>query len=654
MTDKKQKTPPASMEKINLPPHLQALAEADSQGSGDGRTASPHRRGPRHGGFRGGGGGGGRWRRPLEIAGNPWGTFCRLLRLLRRHLSWFLVMFILAGAGSGLGLWSPILLGRAVDSLNVSKNGLAVDFDRLYLCLAGMAIMHVGNALISFLQGWISAKISQGIMQRWRQDIFTHLQTLPLTYFDGRTHGEVLSRVTNDVSLVSRVMANGVVDFFASLIMLVGALLAMLFLSGWLTLTSLVTLPLSFLVTKILSRKIRACFLAQQTVLGLLNGHVEEMISAQRTVKAFNHERQAITDFEVLNQELRRLGLRARLLSGIMWPSMSWIGNLSYALLAGFGGWLASQGSITIGVIAAFIQYARQFSRPVNEIAHQYHDIQSALAGAERVFSLLDEKPEPNPENNTQEDNYAKVQGELVFEQVGFAYKKGEPVLKDFSLQIKPGQKIALVGSTGAGKTTVASLLLRFYNPQFGEIRLDDQPLPTWPLSRLRRSFAMVLQDTWLFGGTVRDNIRYGRLESSDAEVEWAAQQVGADIFIQRLPDGYDTVLSENGGNLSQGQRQLLAIARAVLADPPILILDEATSSVDTRTELIVQRAMIHLMRGRTCLIIAHRLSTIRDADAILVLEQGKIIEQGNRKQLLERKGAYWRLEQNQFGQYAQ
>jgi ATP-binding cassette subfamily B multidrug efflux pump len=305
-------------------------------------------------------------------------------------------------------------------------------------------------------------------------------------------------------------------------------------------------------------------------------------------------------------------------------------------------------------VIAAFLQYARQFSRPVNEIAHQYHDIQSALAGAERVFSLLDEKPEPNPENNTQEDNYAKVQGELVFEQVGFAYKKGEPVLKDFSLQIKPGQKIALVGSTGAGKTTVASLLLRFYNPQFGEIRLDDQPLPTWPLSRLRRSFAMVLQDTWLFGGTVRDNIRYGRLESSDAEVEWAAQQVGADIFIQRLPDGYDTVLSENGGNLSQGQRQLLAIARAVLADPPILILDEATSSVDTRTELIVQRAMIHLMRGRTCLIIAHRLSTIRDADAILVLEQGKIIEQGNRKQLLERKGAYWRLEQNQFGQYAQ
>lgn len=654
MTKKAKKTPPTPIDKINLPPHLQALAAAESQATDGSGTGRPPGRGPRHGGFRGGGGGGGRWRRPLEVAGNPWETFWRLPHLLRRHLHWFLVMFLLAAVGSGLGLWSPLLLGRAVDSLNVSRDGLAVDFPRLYLCLFGMAAMHVGNALISFLHGWISAQISQGIMQRWRQDIFTHLQKLPLTYFDGRTHGEVLSRLTNDVSLVSRVMANGVVDFFGSVIMLVGAFVAMLWLNAWLTLTSLVTLPLSFLVTKILSRKIRACFLAQQTVLGLLNGHVEEMVSAQRTVKAFNHEKQAVADFEILNQELRRLGVRARLLSGIMGPSMGWIGNLSYALLVGLGGWLASQGSITIGVIAAFIQYARQFTRPVNEIAHQYHDIQSALAGAERVFALLDEKPEPETSSDEQNGWDGKVRGELTFEQVGFAYKEGEPVLKDFSLVIKPGQKIALVGSTGAGKTTVASLLLRFYNPQTGQILLDDRPLPAWPLSRLRRSFAMVLQDTWLFCGSVRDNIRYGRLESTDAEVEWAAQQVGADLFIQRLPDGYDTILSENGGNLSQGQRQLLAIARAVLADPPILILDEATSSVDTRTELIVQKAMIHLMKGRTCLIIAHRLSTIRDADAILVLEQGKIIEQGNRKQLLERQGAYWRLEQNQFGQHAQ
>lgn len=521
-----------------------------------------------------------------------------------------------------------------------------------------MAGLYVATALLSFLQGWLSAQIAQDTMREWRREIFAHLQKLPLPYFDARTHGEILSRATNDVHLVSHVLANGAVDFFASLLTLVGALAAMLFLSGRLTLTSLVTLPLGFLVTRILARRIRSCFVAQQTVLGLLNGHIEEIVSAQRTVKAFNHEEQAMADFEALNQELRRLGLRARVLAGCMGPAMNVINNISYALLAGLGGWLASQGEITIGVIAAFVQYARQFARPVQEIAHQYNEIQSALAGAERVFALLDEPPETDtpavaaaPETAAGAAAAAgAVRGDIVFDQVAFAYKTGEAVLVDFSLAIRPGQKIALVGSTGAGKTTVASLLLRFYDPQSGEIRLDGAPLTALPRSRLRRSLAMVLQDTWLFSGTVRENIRYGRLDSTDQAVERAAELVGADVFVRRLPNGYDTVLSENGGNLSQGQRQLLAIARAVLADPPILILDEATSSVDTRTELMVQRAMLHLMRGRTCLIIAHRLSTIRDADAILVLERGRIVEQGSRPELLSRRGVYWRLEQSQFG----
>jgi ATP-binding cassette subfamily B protein len=472
------------------------------------------------------------------------------------------------------------------------------------------------------------------------------LQTLPLTFFDGRTHGEILSRMTNDIEIVAQVLSRGVVHFFGSVITLFGALASMLLLSGRLTLTAMVTVPFCFLLTKLVAKRIRAYFLAQQTMLGLLNGHIEEIISAQKTVKAFNHEEQAIADFAILNQELRRTGIRARILSGIVPPLMNLLNNIGYALLAGYGGWLAMQGDITIGVIAAFIQYTRQFSRPVNEIANQYNDIQSALAGAERVFAMMDEEPEPADAPDVQ--SLATVRGELSFDNVCFSYKDGEPVLRDFTLQVQPGQKIALVGSTGAGKTTVVSLLMRFYEPRQGRICLDGVPITQLPRQCLRQAMAMVLQDTQLFSGTVRDNIRYGRLESSDAEVEAAARTAGADAFISRLPQGYDTILSENGGNLSQGQRQLLSIARAVLADPPVLILDEATSNVDTRTEMCVQRAMIHLMKGRTCLVIAHRLSTIRDADVILVMAGGRIVERGARRELLALRGAYWQLEQSQ------
>jgi len=584
--------------------------------------------------------------RQIVRARNARSSFLRLLRALRGRTPWLLMIFLLVISGTSLSLLNPLFLGRAIDSLKVVKNGVSVDMEQLLRMLLFMLLVYVGNALVSFLQGWLSAKISQDTVCELRRELFAKLQTLPLSFFDGRTHGEILSRMTNDIEMVAQVLSRGVVDFFGSVITLFGALLSMMLLSGRLTLTAMVTVPFSFLLTKVVAKRIRANFLAQQTMLGLLNGHIEEIISAQKTVKAFNHEGQAIADFAVLNQELRRTGIRARVLSGIVPPLMNLLNNVGYALLAGYGGWLAMQGDITVGVIAAFIQYTRQFSRPLNHIATQYNDIQSALAGAERVFAMMDEAPEPADAADAQP--LTTVRGELSFENVCFYYKEGEPVLRDFTLLVQPGQKVALVGSTGAGKTTVVSLLMRFYEPQQGRICLDGVPITQLPRQSLRQAMAMVLQDTQLFSGSVRDNIRYGRLESSDAEVEEAARTAGADAFIRRLPQGYDTVLSENGGNLSQGQRQLVSIARAVLADPPVLILDEATSNVDTRTEMCVQRAMIHLMKGRTCLVIAHRLSTIRDADVILVMADGRIVERGARRELLALRGAYWQLEQSQ------
>ena len=589
----------------------------------------------------------GGWHRQLEQAHDTKATFKRLLGFLRGRLPLMVAVAVLVILGTLLGLAGPWLLGQAVDSLKVSIDGVQVDMHRLLQVLAVMAFVYGFNSLVQFLQGWTSAKIAQDTVQLLRQKLFMKLQLLPLTYFDTHSHGEILSRATNDIEVVAQVLSRGVVNFIGSIITVFGSLFVMLKMSPLMTLVTLLTIPGSFFLTKFASKKIRSSFLAQQTMLGLLNGHVEEVVSSRKTVKAFNHEKQALGDFTILNHELCRVWLKTRFLMGSIGPLMSFLNNIGYALLAGCGGWLASRGSITVGVIASFIQYSRHFTRPVSEIANQYNEIQSALAGAERVFTVLDETEEEpvKPEGRLEE-----IKGDLVFDHVEFAYKPGEPVLKDFSFHVLPGQKIALVGTTGAGKTTVASLLMRFYNIQAGKIMLDGQDLTNVPRRDVRRSIAMVLQETQLFSGSMRENIRFGRLNATDEEVEAAAKLSGADLFIRRMPEGYDTVLSENGGNLSQGQRQLLSITRAILADPPILILDEATSSVDTRTELLIQRAMVQLMKGRTCIVIAHRLSTIRDADSIMVMDGGRIAEQGKHAELVEKQGIYWTLEQSQMG----
>ncbi|MBR0460248.1 MAG: ABC transporter ATP-binding protein [Victivallales bacterium] len=625
---------------LHLPQRYRRLMEAYRPGSKEARLANAGRANAaaHHGP-------GGRMSAPLQRAGSPWQSFLRVVAVAGEHRMWIALVFALVSFGAVLSVVQPVFIRRAVDCIaNGAKTGEGLP-GGLLRELSFLVVCYALGALLSFLQGWLGSRLAQSVLMALRNRLCRHLLQLPLSYLDRMTTGEILSRATNDVELVSNMLSRGLVQFFGNALMMVCAVGAMLWLSPMLTLVTLLVIPLCVLVSRVMARNIRACFLSQQTILGLLNSHIEETASSLRVVKAFNHEASALEDFRALNQEMRRVGILARAMGGCVGPMMNLMSNLGYAVLVGVGGWLASRGSITVGVIAAFIQYSRHFMRPAMDIANQYNDIQSALAGAERVFEVLEQPPEEDAGKTCLP---RPVRGELDFENIDFQYKEGEPVLHGFTLHVAPGRKVALVGTTGSGKTTIVSLLMRFYEVAHGKIRLDGVPLRDIPRADLRTSIAMVLQDTWLFSGTVRENIRYGRLEATDEQVEAAARTVGADHFISRLPQGYDTPLTDNGGNLSQGQRQLLCIARAVLADPPVLILDEATSSIDTRTELLVQRAMIHLMKGRTCIVIAHRLSTIRDADTILVLEQGRIAEQGSREELLAAKGAYWRLEQSQ------
>lgn len=573
-------------------------------------------------------------------------TVTRLWRLAGKQRGPLIGVFVIASLSSLIGLAGPLLIGRAVDAVAAAGG---VDFPALYRNLLLLAVAYGIGALLTWLHEWWIAGVAQRIILLLRRSLFDRIQALPLSFFDTHTHGELMSRLSNDVDNVSTMISSSTTQLFSSVLMLLGSLVMMLVLSPTLTALTLLTVPVTIVFSRQVAKRARKRFKQQQINLAELNGHVEEILSGQAVVKAFGQEDRVISQFDKINEQLRLSGQKAQVLSGMVMPMLNVVTNIGFIIVATAGGYLAISGVISVGIIASFINYARQFGRPMNNIANLYSTIQSAQAGAERIFELMDETPEP-PDPADALPLVDPV-GRITFSDVTFGYRPDVPVLKSVDLTAEPGQTIALVGPTGAGKTTIVNLLVRFYDPACGRITFDDRDLRAWQRNTLRPGFGMVLQDTHLFSGTVRENIRYGRLTASDAEVEEAARIVGADRFIRRLPEGYDTALGESGGGFSQGQRQLLSIARAILAEPAVLILDEATSSVDTRTEMLLQQAMIQLRRGRTSFIIAHRLSTIRDADEILVINNGEIIERGNHRTLMASDTFYHRLYQGQFEQ---
>ncbi len=593
-----------------------------------------------------GGGPGGHMMRPKERAKNIRGTLRRLWDYLKRQ-GWGLgVIVILVSISAGLGLLGPYLMGKAIDEFILTKDipGLG----RLLLLMLGI---YVVGASITWVEAYLMSAVAQRTVRDLRNDLFAKLQTLSLRFFDQRTHGELMSRLANDVENVSNVLNGSITQLISSVLSLVGVAVMMFVINWRLALVSIITLPLMMFLSNRIAKYTRQGFREQQEYLGDLNGIIEETITGQHVVKAYVREQAVIEEFGKVNVELRKAASRAQIFAGTLGPIGNFVNNTGFAIVAGAGGWMAVQEMATVGTIAAFINYARQFSMPLNQIANLYNTIQSAIAGAERVFAILDETPElidaPDAIPLT------NIRGDVVFTDVDFGYNPDAPVLKRVSLHARRGQTIALVGPTGAGKTTIVNLLTRFYDIDSGSITVDGADIRQLKMGDLRRELGIVLQDTYLFADTVMENIRYGRLDATDDEVIAAARLANADQFIHRLPEGYQTPLSERAGNISQGQRQLLAIARAILADPSILILDEATSSVDTRTEKNIQEAMLRLMEGRTSFVIAHRLSTIRDADAILVINDGEIIERGRHDALLAQRGFYYNLYMSQFkGQY--
>ncbi len=595
-------------------------------------------------------GGGPGMRGPMQVEKpkDSKNTLKRLFKYLGASKYKLLALILLVILTALTQLAGPVFQKKAIDSIAITETNPSVDFNTLTVSLFGMAGVYLIGVVFNFLQGWIGAGLSQRTVRILRSDMFSKMSKLPVKYFDTNTHGELMSRLTNDIDNVSNALSQTVTAIIQSIITIIGAFVMMIYYSPIMTAVSLIVIPLVLFVTRSIVKRTRVLFKKQQEALGRLNGHVEEMITGQKTVEAFSRDKIVVEEFDEINKDLRQFSVKAQIYGGTIGPVMNVIGNISFVLVAISGGILASKGMITVGIIQAFVQYSKQFTRPINEIANQYGTIQSALSSAERVFDVMDQIPETDEYADKPFDVDA-VKGNVVFKNVNFGYTPEKRVLKDFSIDVKAGQKIALVGPTGAGKTTVVNLITRFYDIDSGEILLDGESIFELPKKGLRSCIGIVLQDTVLFTGTIKDNIRFGKLDATDEEIYAAAKTANADDFIRRLPDGYDTQLSEQGSNLSQGQRQLLSIARAVLADPKILILDEATSSIDTRTEMNIQKAMIRLMKGKTSFIIAHRLSTIRDADDILVIDAGQIVEKGDHQSLLEQKGHYWNLYQSQF-----
>ncbi len=585
------------------------------------------------------------------------GTLKRLLRYLKPSRTKLIVIFFMAICSTVFSIVSPKIMGKATTKLyefTMAKlNGLpaVMDFEFINQILLLLVGLYLFSALFSYVQQYIMAGVAQNVVYDMRKEVNNKLNRLPLKYFDSRTHGEILSRVTNDVDNISTTLQQSLTQLITSIITIIGVIVMMLTISPLLTLICMLTLPLSAIVIKMVASRSQKHFVGQQKSLGELNGHVEEMYTGHNIVKAFGHEDQSLAQFGQINDRLYESGWRAQFISGMIMPLMNFIGNIGYVLICVVGGILVTQKSIEIGDIQAFIQYARQFTQPIAQTANIANIIQSTIASAERVFEILDETEEvPETESAVA---IASPAGRVEFDHVQFGYKADELLIKDMNVDVKPGQTIAIVGPTGAGKTTLINLLMRFYEINGGAIKIDDVDITHMKRSDLRTLFGMVLQDTWLFNGTIRDNIAYGREGASEADIIRAAKAAHADHFIRTLPKGYDTVLNEEASNISQGQKQLLTIARAILADPAILILDEATSSVDTRTEVHIQKAMNQLMQGRTSFVIAHRLSTIRNADLILVMNQGTVIEQGTHDELMQQKGFYADLYNSQFSDSA-
>jgi ATP-binding cassette subfamily B protein len=589
-----------------------------------------------------GGGPMGHLRRPKERAQDIQGTLRRIWNYLKRQKTALIITALLVAVSSILGTLGPYLMGRTIDEY-INTGDLQG--------LPGMALLmltvYISESLISWLQTYVMAKASQQAVNDIRYDLFAKLQTLSLRFFDQHTHGELMSRLTNDVENISNVLTSGVDGLISNLLSLVGVAVMMLLLNVRLAIVTLITVPLMVTLSRWIAKKTRSGFRQQQAFLGNINGIIEETVTGARVVKAYNRAKDVVGDFREVNLKLRKASTRAEIFAGALPPLTNLVNNTGLTIVAGIGGWMAVRGVATVGDIASFVQYARRFGWPLNGIASLYNSIQSAIAGAERVFAIIDEVPEVADKADAQ--SLEAVKGDVVFENVCFAYEVGIPVLKNVSLQAKAGQTVALVGPTGAGKTTMVNLLTRFYDIDSGRILIDGADIRNLVVHDLRRKLGIVLQDTFLFASTVMENIRYGRLDASDNEVIAAAKTANADQFIRRLPHGYATPLSERGSNLSQGQRQLLSIARAILADPGILVLDEATSSIDTRTERTIQEAMLRLMEGRTSFVIAHRLSTIREADNIIVINDGEIVEQGTHRALLAKKGFYHDLYIAQF-----
>ncbi len=581
-----------------------------------------------------------------ERAKDRRGTLLRIWTYLSRQRWALLGTALLVAVTSGLDLLGPYLMGKAID-----EHILKGDLPGLARVALLMLIIYPITSLTTWLQTYVMSGASQRTVRDIRNDLFARMQTLSLRFFDQRARGELMSRLANDVENISNVLTESVTQLISGVLSVAGVATMMFLINARLAVVSLVTIPVMMFLSRWIARRTRRGFREQQKALGELNGIIEETITGQRVVKAYAREQVAVEQFDAANGKLRRASTYAQIFAGTVGPLTNLVNNVGFAIVAGVGGWMAVLGLATVGTIASFVNYARQFARPLNQIANMYNAIQSAIAGAERAFEIIDQVPDirdvPDARPLTQ------IQGDVVFDDVCFGYKEDVPVLKQVNLHAAPGQTIALVGPTGAGKTTIVNLLTRFYDIDSGSIHIDAVDIRQVQKDDLRRKLGIVLQDTFLFSNTVMENIRYGRLDATDEEVIAAARLANADQFIHRLPEGYDTALSERGSNLSQGQRQLVAIARALLADPSVLILDEATSSVDTRTEKNIQEAMLRLMEGRTSFVIAHRLSTVRDADVILVLDDGEIVERGTHKALLEKKGFYHNLYKSQFkGQY--